>query len=147
MDKTMELLLEKTCHHKGNCNTIKISRLQKNRKEFLSNFINTLAPTDYKKPTRRSECTHERPCPFVSCRYNLFLDINRKSGNIILNFPGKEPCEMEESCALDLVEKKHSLTLDEIGNLLNITRERVRQIEEMAIKKLEKNKWKLEEYK
>jgi len=45
-----------------------------------------------------------RPCPFVSCRHNLYLDVEPNTGEVRLNFPLIEPDEMpaEASCALDV---------------------------------------------
>lgn len=51
----------------------------------------------------------------------------------MFNFPDREPSEMppDQSCALDQSEEPN--TLEEIGQLMNLTRERVRQIEDMAL--------------
>jgi hypothetical protein len=88
------------------------------------------------RPTRRSECPPTRPCPFVGCRYHMFLDITPK-GSIKFNFHEIEPWEMHNSCALDVVDKfPEGLSLKEIGGLLNVTRERVRQIETTAVARL-----------
>lgn len=43
---------------------------------------------------------------------------------------------MKHSCSLDLAEQD-GMTLEEVGEALNITRERVRQIQEMAIDRLQ----------
>lgn len=77
-----------------------------------------------------------RPCPFVGCRYNLYLDATIK-GNLKLNFPDLEPGDMpvHGSCVLDVVDAGGA-TLEEAGGYLNITRERVRQIEHVALAKL-----------
>ncbi len=91
------------------------------------------------RPSTRGDCAKiPRPCPFVSCIYNLYLDITRK-GSLKLNFPDLEPSEMPLSCALDIAEYG-GCTLQEVGDVLNITRERVRQIEYVALKKLEDKK-------
>src|SRR5690242_4638453 len=43
------------------------------------------------KPKTRAECVNgPRPCLFVSCKYNLYLDVNPETGSIKLNFPDKE---------------------------------------------------------
>jgi len=52
-----------------------------------------------------------------------------RTGGIKLNFPDLEPHEMEHSCALDIADMG-GLTLMDAGILMNITRERIRQIEE-----------------
>jgi len=79
-----------------------------------------------------------RPCPYVSCKHHLYLDVMPRTGAIKLNFPDLEPWELEETCALDVAEHDHC-TLLEIGQLMNLTRERVRQIEADALEKLRHN--------
>jgi hypothetical protein len=82
-------------------------------------------------PMTRGECAGGvRPCLFVSCRHHLFLDVTN-AGNIKLNFPDLEPHQLEHSCALDAADRG-GMTLNEVGEATNVTRERVRQIEEKA---------------
>jgi DNA-binding CsgD family transcriptional regulator len=90
-----------------------------------------------KRPKKRADCINMlRPCPFVSCKYHLYLDV-KENGSIKLNFPDKTIWEMKETCALDVAEKG-GLTLEEVGELMNLTRERVRQIENEAMEVLRK---------
>jgi len=91
-----------------------------------------LADVVYTRPRTRADCCHEaRPCPFVGCRYNLFLDVSETHG-IKLNHPDKTPGEVVESCALDCADRG-GMTLDEVSRTLNMSRERVRQIEQAAL--------------
>jgi hypothetical protein len=91
---------------------------------------------DYDKPKTRSECEMgQRPCPFVSCKHHLYLDVNPETGSIKLNFPHLEVWEMEETCALD-VAARGGITLEEVGEILNLTRERIRQVEVRGLLKL-----------
>lgn len=91
---------------------------------------------DYDKPGCRADCaTAERPCPFVSCKYHLYLDVNPETGSIKLNFPDVEVWEMEETCALD-ISKRGGVTLEEVGVIMNLTRERVRQLEMSGLSRL-----------
>lgn len=87
------------------------------------------------RPKTRGDCDQvQRPCPFVSCRFHLYLDTTR-AGNVKLNFPDLEPDELRESCCLDVADRGGE-TLEEVGALLNITRERLRQVEVMALERL-----------
>jgi hypothetical protein len=88
------------------------------------------------RPKQRSECVSSpRPCVFVSCKYNLYLDVNPETGSIKLNFPEKELFELEYTCALDVAEKG-GITLEEVGEIMNLTRERIRQVETRGLEKV-----------
>lgn len=88
------------------------------------------------RPVTRGECREEaRPCPWVGCRHHLYLDINPETGSIKFNYPDLEPWELSETCSLDVAERG-GVTLEETGAVLNITRERVRQIEVQAMLKI-----------
>ena len=91
---------------------------------------------DVSRPGSRSECqTMERPCPFVSCKHHLYLDVNQETGSIKLNFPDLEVWEMKETCSLDVADRG-GITLEEVGEILNLTRERIRQVEVRGLLKL-----------
>ena len=45
-------------------------------------------------------------------------------------------CKESNNCALNIVEKEKTLTLEEIGNIFSVTRMRICQIEKYAIKKI-----------
>lgn len=91
------------------------------------------------RPAMRADCIDvPRPCPFVSCKWNLYLDVSPQTGAIKLNFPDVEPDEMVESCALDVADRGGT-TLEESADLLNLTRERIRQIESRALTKCARN--------
>jgi hypothetical protein len=93
--------------------------------------------TDYEKPRVRAECVEgPRPCPFVSCKYHLYIDVSPRTGAIKLNFPDLEVWEMGESCALDVADRGGT-TLEDVGAIMNLTRERIRQVEVKALAKLE----------
>ena len=83
----------------------------------------------YWRPLTRGDCSQvPRPCPYVGCKYHLYLDV-QDSGNLRLGFDG-EPWEMAESCALDVADNNpDGITLEETGKILGLTRERVRQLE------------------
>jgi hypothetical protein len=88
------------------------------------------------RPRTRADCINgPRPCLFVSCKHNLYLDVNPETGSIKLNFPDKEIWELEHTCALDVAEKG-GITLEEVGEIMNLTRERIRQVETRGLAKL-----------
>lgn len=92
------------------------------------------ADVPYERPHTRGDCAQiPRPCPYVACKYSLYLDVS-PTGSIILNFPHLEPGQMpaERSCALDLAERG-PMTLEYIAVVTNLTRERIRQIELKAL--------------
>ncbi len=92
---------------------------------------------DYWKPRTRAECAGgPRPCPFVSCKHHLFVDVSARTGAIKLNFPDLDVWEMNESCALDVADRGGT-TLEDVGAIMNLTRERIRQVEVKALAKLE----------
>jgi hypothetical protein len=98
---------------------------------------------DYERPMRRADCRDaDRPCLFVSCRYHLYLDVNPMTGSIKLNFPDKEVWELAETCALDVAERG-GITLEEVGEIMNLTRERIRQVEVSGLEKLKQGDVKL----
>ena len=93
--------------------TISIKRLSKRelergRMEFPESETTAL----YDRPKTRGDCQHgahaERPCPFVSCKHHIYLDVADRGG----------------------------LTLEEVGEIMNLTRERVRQLETRGIARL-----------
>jgi hypothetical protein len=53
-------------------------------------------PTETPRPRTRAECVdHVGPCPWVACKFHLYLDINPENGSIKINFPGLEPWEVD----------------------------------------------------
>jgi len=138
------------------CQTLSAASLTK---RSLEQHAAELTPEDFQllddnRPRSRADCRDNglRPCPFVGCRHNLYADINLETGAIIIARPDLEPHEMEHSCVLDLVDgildgveaqrskaadgPVWSFTLEVVAVLLNLTRERARQIEKEALAKL-----------
>jgi hypothetical protein len=95
--------------------------------------LRTLALYEQDRPRVRSDCSPggvngERPCPWASCRHHLAFDLSQ-SGNV------REVAGWDEggaSCSLDVAEQG-GVTLEEVGALLGLTRERVRQVEVKAL--------------
>lgn len=99
------------------------------------------APADYpagiERPRTRADCAAApRPCPWVSCRHHLYLDVE-PSGSIKINQPALEVWQMPETCSLDVADRGSS-TLEETGAMLNLTRERVRQVERKSMGHVER---------
>jgi hypothetical protein len=82
-------------------------------------------------PVIRGDCIDgPRPCPYSTCRYHL------PPTRVQLN--GQEPKFQPsgaDSCALDVADRGPQ-QLRVIGELMGIVRERVRQIEARALRKL-----------
>jgi hypothetical protein len=114
--------------------TISVKRMTKRELEIGRLLF---PETDYWKPRNRAECAEgPRPCPFVSCKHHLFIDVSPRTGAIKLNFPDIEVWDLGESCALDVADRGGT-TLEDVGAIMNLTRERIRQVEVKALAKLE----------
>lgn len=131
--------------------TLSIEKLRRRRREGLPPVVAALAPVSdvldvdasdevvIERPRVRGDCMDApRPCPWVACKYHLYLDVDPKHGSIKFNFPDLEPWELRETCALDVAgppddpRPRHLVT---VGELMNVTRERVRQIEQRAMRR------------
>jgi hypothetical protein len=114
--------------------TISIRRLSKTE---LNRGREQYPENDYWRPTTRGECADtERPCPFVACKYHLYIDVHPVRGSIKVNFPDVEVWEMTDTCALDIADRG-GITLEEVGQIMNLTRERVRQLETQGLARLQ----------
>ena len=107
-------------------------------------------PEAYERPKTRADClpggcNGARPCPWVSCPHHLYLSVNPTNGTIKLNFPDREVWELKETCALDVADRG-GITLEETGVTMNLTRERIRQIENDGIEEVRAAAAHLEEY-
>lgn len=91
------------------------------------------------RPRVRGDCADApRPCPFVGCRYNLFLDA-KKNGSILLNF-GEDVGALEkmsETCALDVADRgQHDDAV--VGEFFNFTKLAARAAVNAAIAEIER---------
>ena len=92
-----------------------------------------------KRPLNRAECVNgPRPCPWVSCRYHLFVDVNPRTGSLRYNFPGKELWELKYTCALDVAENGEC-SLERLGEVMNLTGERIRQLANAGLGEVRRN--------
>lgn len=104
--------------------------------------------TDHWRPKTRGDCVNvPRPCPYVSCRHNLYLDIAENTGALRMNYPRppeegrgrsarsleKEVWELDQygTCSLDIAEEGEH-TLEQLAEITGLTRERIRQVEAYA---------------
>ena len=84
------------------------------------------------RPMTRGECVDgPRPCPWVSCRHHLAYEVS-PAGGLKEKFPGLELEQLPQTCSLDVADTG-GMALDGVGALLNVTQERVRQIERSAL--------------
>lgn len=124
--------------------TQSVKRLSKGKLEAGRIAANAdLEGLEFTRPKTRGDCLQgenaQRPCPFLSCRWNLGLDVNPENGAVKVNFPdanGEVNWDaMPESCALDVADRG-GITLEEVGEIVGIVRERVRQIETKCLGKV-----------
>ena len=80
-------------------------------------------------PRTRGDCEPKgggpwaaRPCPWRECKFHLASEAK-----------GDQP--PRKSCALDVADRGGQ-TLEQVGNVLHLTRERIRQIERKSMPKL-----------
>lgn len=109
-----------------------------NKKTLENNRLDAPSHRE-KRPTMRSECPPFRPCPYVACRYHLFLDPTDSNDGIRMNFRGLDPMELPFSCALDVIDEyPEGMTFEQMCTFFGLTRERTRQILGSAMEKLSK---------
>jgi Sigma-70, region 4 len=122
-----------------------VSRHAPGRRQTLSGPLTLLEcregvhlEIDRPRPAVRADCEGgPRPCPWAGCRYHLLLDVNPGSGSIGLVHGHTDPTALKHTCALDLADEGEH-TLEEVADALSVTRERIRQIEERGVKRLQK---------
>lgn len=122
--------------------TISIKRLAK--RDLERGRLENPTPEGVVRPESRADClpggsNEARPCPFVSCRWHLYLDVNDRTGAIKLNHPDKEPWEIPRTCALDVAEEASQQgggSLEELSVLVGMARENVRKIEVEGLHRL-----------
>ncbi len=120
--------------------TISIKRLAKRDLERGALLYPERPGVDYLRPATFEECVSEglgdlTPCPFVSCKHHLYLDVNEQLGSVKINFPDLEPDELAETCAMR-VALRGGITLESVAEVMNLTRQRANQLEQLALAKL-----------
>lgn len=116
--------------------------IKKITKEELRIGASLYPVVDLERPRTRGDCNaggcnEQRPCPWIACVYHLYLDVNPSTGSLKINFPDLEPWELppDRSCALDVADRG-GITLEESGEILNLTRERIWQVEVRGLIKI-----------
>lgn len=107
-------------------------------------------PEQAARPRTWGECIAagrgtETPCALVACAYHLALDVDAETGTITLRDPGVvrdgdadgvpeiDVRAMRATCAL-AEAARGGITLEDVGAMLNLTRERIRQVETKALR-------------
>jgi hypothetical protein len=88
------------------------------------------------RPQTWAECKDmPRPCPYVSCKHHLYIEVNPDTGAVRLPFGHLEIDEIPHTCSIDAA-LEGPLTLQEVGKLTSRTKERIRQIETQGLAKV-----------
>jgi hypothetical protein len=92
----------------------------------------------HERPKTRGDCENmPRPCPWLSCRHHLALVVNvtRFSQQAVRSpFAGVmegDLSEMKQTCSLDVADDGEH-TLEEVADVMGVTRQRVEAIEHVA---------------
>ena len=93
-------------------------------------------PVVYPRPKTRGDCLDggvnaQRPCPWVSCRYNLLVNVNDETGAV--EELASSPEELTHTCALDVAEitdlTGRQVILRSLEPFFGVHRERIRQLD------------------
>lgn len=81
------------------------------------------------------------PCPWVSCRHHLKIEVDPITGAVKDNFPDLDVDEMAETCSLRVAEKNRgrTLSLKRVGKYLNITQNLVFLLQQPALEELRRH--------
>ncbi len=91
------------------------------------------------RPRTRADCVDgPRPCPWFSCRHHLGLDLEDtlRAGQLEPTLKVYQPevdQENLETCSLDVAARGEHF-LEEVGEIMGLVKERVRQIEIGALR-------------
>ncbi len=123
--------------------SIKRMRTSQLRADEADTLQHTERPRTWGECQERALGTASRPCGYLRCKHNLLVDVDGRTGSYKVTWPhltagaygdeyGAYP---QHTCALRVAEQG-GMTLEEIGSVMNLTRERVRQIETKALLRL-----------
>lgn len=127
--------------------TMSMKRLSKQKME-LGRVLYPEATSLPDIPRTRADCPEpiegKRLCAHLLCKYHLALDVDDRSGAITMSVPftiGEDHVPeidleaMADTCVLDVAERG-GMILEDVGAALDLTRERIRQVENAAMAKL-----------
>jgi hypothetical protein len=110
------------------------SSLESNDPEKIKASIDLIKPRTYDDCLDAGWGTKENPCPFFSCKNNLFLDIT-EDGEIKYIHKKKDFDQIQETCLNRAIENG-PLDFKQISELIGVVRERARQIKNEAKEKI-----------
>lgn len=120
--------------------------MRPSRVQLRADYMAAVRESGLSRPRTRAECADgPRPCPWVSCRYHLALDLHGRRCVIIVADPDTWTSDTP-TCALDLADgaglaggqSSYNMTLEAVAAVMGgRSRERIRQIEAKALEKLE----------
>lgn len=102
-----------------------------------------VAVATLRPPKTRGDCAHGvRPCPWVRCKWHMVWEhqqgATRGFGRYTYHPEQVDIFDLADTCVLDVADRG-PVTLEEVGNAIGSSRERVRQIEAKALSRLSKN--------
>jgi hypothetical protein len=120
--------------------TVNVKRLSRRELERGAAEYPEQPGRDYLRPRTFEECDSVglgdiTPCPFVSCKRHLYLDVNPRTGSIKFNFPDREVDEIPATCSLRVAEHG-GRTLDAVAEVMGLTRQRLSQLEDRILDKI-----------
>ena len=91
------------------------------------------------RPRTRAECADvPRPCPFVTCRHHLYVDVSENG----LRTHSVDVADMQESCSLDVAEAvsdgTREVTYADVGDLTGLSRALAQETGVRALAKLKR---------
>ncbi len=118
---------------------VQLGRLSAAQRAEMS--ADDVEPSDAQRPRTRRDClpggSNEcRPCVWVSCKHNLYIDAGVSRTSFQINMPDIEPQDMSPSacCALDIADTGGATARD-IAAIWRVSHQRIFQIEVFAMRK------------